>query len=90
MLLLCFRILYAIVLTSDVYDACVCVCVCVCECMCVFVCVCLCVCVCVCVCVVHLHCSAQLSMFNMEKRCRNKIIVIMISCREINCSDLTL
>ena len=32
------------------------------------------VCVCVCVCVVHLYCSAQLSMFNMEKRYRNKII----------------
>ena len=25
-------------------------------------------------CVVHLHCSAQLSMYNMEKRYRNKII----------------
>ena len=26
-IVLCFRLLYAIVLTSDVYDACVCVCV---------------------------------------------------------------
>ena len=45
--------------------------------------------VCVCVCVfvffvvvvvvviVHWHCSAQLSMFNMEKRYRNKIIIII-------------
>ena len=31
----------------------------------------------VCVCK-HLHCSAQLSMFNMEKRYRNKIIIIII------------
>ena len=41
----------------------------------------MCVCVCVCVCVVvvvHWHCSAQLSMFNMEKRYRNKIIIIII------------
>ena len=29
-----------------------------------------------CVCVFHLHCSAQLSMFNTEKRCRNKITII--------------
>ena len=35
-------------------------------------------CVCVCVCVVHWHCTAQLSMFNMEKRFRNKIIIIII------------
>ena len=35
----------------------------------------MCVCVCVCVVVVHWHCSAQLSMFNMEKRYRNKIII---------------
>ena len=28
--------------------------------------------------IVHWHCSAQLSMFNMEKRYRNKIIIIMI------------
>ena len=51
--------------------------------------VCVCVCACVracvraCVCVeggvVHWHCSAQLSMFNMEKRYRNKIIIIIIS-----------
>ena len=47
------------------------VCVCVCVCMCV------CVCVCLCVVIVHWHCSAQLSMFNMEKRYRNKIIIIM-------------
>ena len=31
-----------------------------------------------CVCVVHWHCTAQLSMFNMEKRYRNKIIIIII------------
>ena len=36
--------------------------------------------VCACVCVVvivivHWHCSAQLSMLNMEKRYRNKIII---------------
>ena len=30
------------------------------------------------VCVVHWHCTAQLSMFNMEKRFRNKIIIIII------------
>ena len=56
--MLCFRLLFVIVLTSNVYDACVCVCVCV--------------------CVVHSLCSAQMSMFNMEKRCRNKIIIIII------------
>ena len=32
----------------------------------------------VCVCVVHWHCTAQLSMFNMEKRFRNKITIIII------------
>ena len=31
----------------------------------------------VCVCFVHWHCTAQLSMFNMEKCCRNKIIIII-------------
>ena len=36
-IVLCFRLLYAIVLTSDVYDACVCVCVYVCVCVCVCV-----------------------------------------------------
>ena len=36
------------------------------------------VCMCVCVCVVQWHYSAQLSMFNMEKRYRNKIIIIII------------
>ena len=51
---------------SVVYDACVCVCVRAC------------VRACVCVVVVHWHCSAQLSMFNMEKRYRNKIIIIII------------
>ena len=30
------------------------------------------------VCVIHWLCSAQLSMFNMEKRYRNKIIIIII------------
>ena len=38
----------------------------------------MCVCVCVCVCVVHWHCTAQLSMLNIEKRFRNKIIIIII------------
>ena len=32
----------------------------------------------VCMCVVHWHCTVQLSMFNMEKRFRNKIIIIII------------
>ena len=32
----------------------------------------------VCMSVVHWHCTAQLSMFNMEKRFRNKIIIIII------------
>ena len=35
-----------------------------------------------CVCVVHWHCTAQLSMFNMEKRFRNKIIIIIIIVRK--------
>ena len=39
-------------------------CVCVCECGCAVV-------------VVHWHCSAQLSMFNMKKCYRNKIIIII-------------
>ena len=52
--MLCFRLLYAIVLSSDVFDARARVCV------------------------VHWHCTAQLSMFNMEKRFRNKIIIIII------------
>ena len=30
---------------------------------------------CVCLCVVHLHCSEQVSMFNVAKRYRNKIII---------------
>ena len=29
-------------------------------------------------CVVYWHCTAQLSMFNMEKRFKNKIIIIII------------
>ena len=37
-----------------------------------------CACVCLCLCVVHWHCTVQLSMFNMEKRFRNKIIIIII------------
>ena len=90
MFLLCFRLVYVIVLMSNVYDLCVCVCVCVCVCacvcvgvcmrVCVHVCVCVCayICVCVCVCVVHLHCLAQLSMFNMKKHYRNKIIIIIL------------
>ena len=56
--MLCCRLLYAIVLSSDVFDARVRACVCV--------------------CVVHWHCTAQLSMFNMEKCLRNKIIIIII------------
>ena len=56
---------------------CVCVFVCVCVCVCVHVCVCVYVCVCVVV-IVHWHCSAQLSMFSMEKRYRNNIIIIII------------
>ena len=32
----------------------------------------------VCVCVVHWHCTVQLSMFNMEKRFRNNIIIIIM------------
>ena len=35
-------------------------------------------CVRACVRVVHWHCTAQLSMFNMKKRFRNKIIIIII------------
>ena len=46
--------------------------------MCVRACVRACVRVCVFVVIVHWHCSAQLSMFNMEKRYRNKIIIIII------------
>ena len=63
---------------------CVCVRVCVRVCVCVHVRVCVCVhvrvCVraCVVVVIVHWHCSAQLSMFNMEKRYRNKITIIII------------
>ena len=48
---------------------------CVCQ---LCACVCACVCVYVCVVIVHWHCSAQLSMFSMEKRSRNKIIIIII------------
>ena len=55
-IVLFFRLLYAIVLSSDVFDARTRVRACV--------------------CVVHWHCAAQLSMFNMEKRFRNKIIII--------------
>ena len=54
--------------------------------MCVFVCVSVCARVCVCVCfvvIVHWHCSAQLSMFNMEKRYRNKIIIIIITYQHV-------
>ena len=64
--MLCFRLLYAIVLTSVVYDACICVCVRARVCVCV-------------VAIGHWHCSAQLSMFNMEKHYRNKIIIIIIT-----------
>ena len=64
---LCFRLLYIIALMSNVYDACVCMCVCVCM--------------CASACEVNLYCSAQLSMFNMEKRYRNKIIINIIIIR---------
>ena len=60
---------------------CVCVCVCVCACECE------CVCVCVCVVIVHWHCSAQLSMFNMEKRYRNKIIIVITYHCVVLCCD---
>ena len=52
-----------------------------CVCVCVHACACACVCVCVCVhvCGVHFYCLAQLSMFSMEKRNRNKIIIIIIN-----------
>ena len=85
--MLCFTLLYAIVLTSVVYDACVCVCVYVC----VRVCGCVCLSVCLCVCVLLLLLLLLLllfigivernllSMFNMEKRYRNKIIIIIES-----------
>ena len=49
-----------------------------CVCVCVYVCVCVLLLVVVVVVIVHWHCSAQLSMFNMEKRYRNKIIIIII------------
>ena len=35
--------------------------------------------VCAGACVIHWHCTAQMSMFNMEKRYRNKIIIITIT-----------
>ena len=63
-----FRLLY--VLTSNVYDVCVCMCVCVCVCVCARM--------SACMRAFHLYCSAQLNMFNMEKRYRNKIIIIII------------
>ena len=50
-------------------NVCVCVCVCVCECVCVYA--------CAWMCAVHLYCSAQLCTSNMEKRYRNKIIIII-------------
>ena len=56
--MLCFGLLYAVVLSSDVFDARARALVCV--------------------CVVHWHCTAQLSMYIMEKRFRNKIIIIII------------
>ena len=58
--MLCFRLLYAIVLSSNVFDSRARARVHV------------------YVYVVHWHCTAQLSMFNMEKRFRNKIIIIII------------
>ena len=41
-----------------------------------------------CVWVVHWHCTAQLSMFNMEKRFRNKIIIIINTLSCISGTDL--
>ena len=38
------------------------------------------------VCVVHWHCTAQLSMFNMEKRFRNKIICSSSASFEVSCT----
>ena len=62
--MLCFRLLYAIVLLSHAFDARTHLSVCVC--------------VCVCVCVVHWHCTAQLSMFDMEKRFRKKSLLLLL------------
>ena len=56
----------------------------VCLCVCVYVCVC----VCVCFVVVHWHCSAQLSMFNVEKCYRNKIIIIIISAAKLRTTGI--
>ena len=39
--------------------------------------------------VIHWHCTAQLSMFNMEKRYRNKIIIIIIIIRHYGQTDVT-
>ena len=64
--MLCFRLLHAIVLSSDVFDASARARVCL--------------------CVVHWHCTAQLSMFNMEKRLRNKIIIIIIIIIKADCA----
>ena len=41
---------------------------------------------CVVVVIVHWHCSAQLSMFNMEKRYRNKIIIIKQGVKNVGLS----
>ena len=38
-------------------------------------------------CVVHLYCSVQLSMFNLEKHYRNKIINIIITIKIQQCED---
>ena len=42
------------------------------------------------VCVIHWHCTAQLSMFNMEKRYRNKIIIIIIIIFSRDCMEISL
>ena len=42
-----------------------------------------------CVCVIHQHCTAQLSMFNMEKCFRNKIIIIIIIIIKKKCGCVT-
>ena len=71
--------LYRYVFFSDVLTNCVMLQAFICYCSyvkCLW-CVCVCVCVVVVVVFVHWHCSSQLSMFNMEKRYRNKIITII-------------
>ena len=90
---LCYASGFFMLFLRHVFMMHVCVCVCVCECewvseggreggserACVRACVRVCARVYVCVVIVHWHCSVQLSMFSMEKRYRNKIIIIIIT-----------